>query len=186
MYRARSATAIILLSLAIAACTNSAPQTNSDDAASADKAAGTSGALLELGTAPATGEAFPLATGSVILGSFAAPTDGMLTSLAVQIGNYANSADGEFRLEACQAGQCSSGIAPLSGSRDNAYLEASLSEPLQIQGGEPVHYRIIRASGTGPAAIWLYPVAAGQAGIQVNEQTTIASVPRIGLRVAAR
>lgn len=186
MTASRHMRSTLLLALTLAACadTEQHPRAATDQSVSEGTQPEATASLLELGTASTAGEAFPLAAGSVIHGAFPSPRDGVLKAIAAQIGNYANSADGEFRFEVCHAGACSAGSAQLDGSQDNAFLEATLEKPLEVRAGAPVEYRIIRASGQGPAAVWLYAVGTAQAGAQVNEQKPMASAPRLAIRFA--
>jgi hypothetical protein len=176
----------LLLALVLVACadTEQHSRTAADQNVPEGRYSDASASLVELGTASTVGEAFPLAAGSVIQGAFSAPRDGVMTAIAAQIGNYANSADGEFRFEVCYARACSGGTAHLDGSQDNAFLEVMLEKPLGVRADAPVEYRIIRTSGQGPAAVWLYAVNPSQAGAQVNEQKPMASAPRLAIRFA--
>jgi hypothetical protein len=185
MTASRHMRSTFLLALTLAACTDTEqhPRAATGQSVSEDTQPDATASLVELGTKSTVGEAFPLAAGSVIHGVFPAPRDGALTAVAAQVGNYANSADGEFRFEVCHDRACSAGTAQLDGSQDNAFLEATLEKPLEVRAGAPVEYRIIRASGQGPAAVWLYGVDTGQ-GVRINEQKPIPSAPRLAMRFA--
>src|SRR5690606_23894417 len=61
-------------------------------------------------------EAFPLASGSFITGSLTVPAGSRVSSFAVQVGNYGNTADGAISVDLCQAEQCARGQTALAGS----------------------------------------------------------------------
>lgn len=142
------------------------------------------GDLNELLTAESDSSAFPLATGSFVTGSFQPAIAGTLSSIAVQIGNYANTADGLVAIEACQKGNCAEGKEALEGSTDNGYLEIALSSPIPVVAGEPVTYRFVKVDGASPVALWLYAPTDTLSAIKVNDQTTLERTPKIAVRFA--
>lgn len=101
-------------------------------------------------------EAIMLSEGENLTYEVAAPSDGVLNGVAIQIGNFGGSSEGEIGLRVCQDEVCSEGTATLAGSVDNAALPVALDAPLQITQG-PMQVRVSRESGYNPFAVWAYP-----------------------------
>lgn len=140
-------------------------------------------ALVELPVGAGNASAFPLAPGSFITGSLPAREGPAPKVLAVQIGNFANTTDGELVVELCRAGQCTSGQADLSRSVDNTYLEVHLGATLgEDTSGAPFRYRIVKSGGSQPVAIWLYALNAEQESPKANDQFALERAPKLAMR----
>ena len=185
MRTASSLALAVFVATALSACLDR-PETPASkvDAESAPAAGATStpprdSVEVAVGTGDAT--AFPLVPGSFLKGSLATPDGAVPKSVAVQIGNYANSADGSLGIDLCRLDDCISGRATLAGSVDNAYLEVAFDGTLPADAGGTLEYRIVKLDGEKPVAVWLYPLADGAAGARVNDQDAIDRMPKLKL-----
>lgn len=133
---------------------------------------------------PKSQEAFPLATGSFISGSFTAPRTGVISSVSVVIGNYNNTSDGDLTAKLCQNEQCETGSAGLAQSTDNQYLAIALEHPVKVSGDAPVTYTFTRTHGTKPMAIWTYAPSATLTQMTVNSDAPIQRTPNIAITFA--
>lgn len=101
-------------------------------------------------------EAILLSEGENLTFEIAAPLDGVLNGVAIQIGNFGGSSEGEISVRVCQDEACGEGSATLAGAVDNAALPVALDTPLQITQG-PMEVRVSRKSGYNPFAVWAFP-----------------------------
>jgi hypothetical protein len=169
--------AIATLSLLFVGCGGKQPA-----AASAPQAAAPSNsAQFELLTNQASKEAFPLATGSFISGSFAAPRIGIISGVSVVIGNYDNTSDGDLMAKLCQNEQCETGSVELAQSVDNDYLAIVLEHPLKVSGNTPITYTFTRAQGAKPMAIWTYAADTNLTSMRVNGAAPVQRTPSIAI-----
>lgn len=186
MNRLQKVGTAILIAAVATACVDrqSTPKQVEVDRA-ADAIAGdarSSGTLHELLPDPAGAEAFPLVAGSFITGSLDVPAGSRISAVAIQIGNYGNSAAGHVSIELCDEGKCSVGQQSLAGSVDNQYLEIALANPLDVQGDSALKYRFTKVDGEGPVALWTYPPTGSLPAVKVNDATDLGRVPKIALR----
>lgn len=187
MIFSRLTTIAILTALATSGCVDRTPVPASTqaDSAAASAAATTStasGELLELMMGTGESDAFPLATGSFVTGSLNLPKAGKVSAFAIQIGNYANTADGNVSIELCQHGRCSSGQQSLAGSKDNEYLEIAMERPLDVGTDSPLTYRFTKLDGGNQVALWLYEPTEVLSAMKINDQTAVERAPKIALR----
>lgn len=169
---------LTLISLLIVGCSDK----QSAEAPTPQGAASSRGGQVELLSSPTSQEAFPLATGSFISGSFTAPRAGMISSVSVVIGNYANTSDGDLTAKLCQNEQCETGSADLAQSADNQHLAIALERPLKVGTDAPVIYTFTRMHGAKPMAIWTYAPGANLAQMKVNGATPIERTPDLAIQ----
>lgn len=111
-------------------------------------------------TVDGANEAVFLAEGEAVTYRVLAPSEGALTGVGVQIGNFGGSSEGEIGVRVCQQDVCREGSAPLAGSVDNSSLGIALDSYLEVAEG-PVELRVSRKSGYNPFAVWAYPAETG-------------------------
>jgi hypothetical protein len=171
---------LALLSLLIVGCSDKQP---AEAPPPQDTASSPSG-QVELLPSPTSQEAFPLATGSFISGSFTAPRAGTISSVSVVIGNYDNTSDGDLTAKLCQNEQCETGSADLAQSADNQYLAIALEHPVKVSGNAPITYTFTRTHGTKPMAIWTYAPSATLTQMKVNSDAPMQRTPNIAITFA--
>lgn len=140
------------------------------------------GAQVELASGLTSKEAFPLATGSAISGSFTSPRVGAISVVSVTIGNYGNTSDGELSTKLCQRDRCETGKVDVNGSTDNSYLAIALQNPLEVVVDVPVSYTITRTQGTMPLAIWTYAPSTNLTQMKINDAPPVQRTPNLAVR----
>jgi hypothetical protein len=168
---------LALLSLLIVGCSDKQPA----EAPAPQDAASSPSGQVELLSSPTSQEAFPLATGSFISGSFTAPRAGTISSVSVVIGNYGNTSDGDLTAKLCQNEQCETGSANLAQSADNQYLAIALERPLKIGTDAPVIYTFTRTHGTKPMAIWTYAPGTNLTQMTINGGAPVQRTPNVAI-----
>ncbi len=81
---------------------------------------------------------------------------GVVRSIAILIGNYANTADGVFHVTVCSGTTCRAGRRELRGSRDDDFLRVELDRALPISDRQ-IRFTIETTGAHRAVAIWLYP-----------------------------
>ena len=170
--------AIATLTLLVVGCNDKRPA----EAPAPQTAASSGNVQVELLTDPTSQEAFPLATGSFISGSFTTPDAGGISSVSVVIGNYDNTSDGDLTAKLCQNEQCETGSVDLAQSVDNHYLAIALEHPLKVSSDTPVTYTLTRVHGTKPMAIWTYAPGTHLTQMKINGAAPIERTPNLAIR----
>jgi len=126
--------------------------------------------------------------GDFIDGQFIAAHTGKLTSVAVRVGNFQETSDGQLAISICNAARCSIGVADLSNTSDNNYLEVRVASPVTTQQNEPVRFRISSRQATRPVAVWLNPPLEGSASLWRFHSASGSdrAIPNQTLRLEAR
>ncbi|SOD55612.1 hypothetical protein [Pseudoxanthomonas wuyuanensis] len=105
-------------------------------------------------------------------GTFDAPRSGFVRSFSVFIGNYHGASDGILNVEVCSARACTHGARPLATSSDNSSFAMELSDPIWLQAGTAVEFRIVTEGASHPLAIWTYPPKPGSPRLQAADAST--------------
>jgi hypothetical protein len=180
MHNLRLAAIAVFVLVATGCSDKQAPEAIAPQATTSGGAS--NGAQVELASDLTSKEAFPLATGSSLSGSFTSPRAGSISIVSVTIGNYANTADGELGARLCQQDRCETGKVDVNGSADNSYLAIALQNPLKVVVGTPVSYTITRTQGTMPLAIWTYAPSANLAQMKINDAPPVLRTPNLAVR----
>ena len=98
-------------------------------------------------------------------GEFAAVHSGRVTSIAVKIGNYQGTSDGNLDISVCNERKCSTGSAGLYGTSDNNYMEVRIPVGIEVEQDGILRFRITLRDATRPVAVWLNPSTEGAARI---------------------
>lgn len=124
--------------------------------------------------------------GAFVDGSFLADRSGSISSMAVPIGNFDRTSDGELEVSVCNRTRCVSGIADLSKSLDNSYLDIDFAKTVAVQKDARILFRIRTHNATRPVALWTSASTPASAQIlRVREpEATEKTVPgqTIGIR----
>lgn len=136
---------------------------------------------LDIPVGSGEANAFALAPGSFVSGTFVMPQAARVSTIGVQIGNYGGSADGRLAVDLCQEERCTSGSTAIAGSVDNAVLDIVMSPALDVASGAALRYRVVKADGDLPVAVWLYPPPEGAQPALANGDAPTKGIPRITL-----
>lgn len=191
------AAAIVTSMLLLAGCQKESPQ--SQEGAAAESAANViepqAGPMDEAITAPADarsielpvgeGGAEPMAVfgGQSITGQLIGLDPNQIMAIGVRVGNYMNKSDGSFEMKACVDSTCQVATVPLQGSKDNGYLIFNFPEALTVATGQTLDFTLSRSQSANGAAIWTYPLLAGQGSIKSAKGTDTERMPKVALYV---
>lgn len=124
-----------------------------------------------------------LRNGAVARVTWRAPASGQVERIAVQIGNYGGTSDGDLVVTACAQAGCVSQRGSLKGSRDNAFFELALPRPWRLTFGEQLNMEITNNGSTQPVALWTYPASKGSAVVASTSVPDTGSLSGRGLRL---
>lgn len=103
--------------------------------------------------------------GTFIDGAFVAARSGRISSVAVPIGNFGRTSDGELEISICNALRCATGRANLATSLDNNYVEVHFDSMVPTEEGARVPFRIRTRHAIRPVAVWTAASVEGSAQI---------------------
>lgn len=97
-----------------------------------------------------------LAQGQTFSARFSAPRAGTLTQLGVMIGTGNGAADGQLRLQVCEAQHCTEGSAPLTTAADNAFITVPLEKHIVVDKDAELSIVLTAHGGQHGVALWLH------------------------------
>jgi hypothetical protein len=124
--------------------------------------------LIESPIADQRNDALPLSNGQMATVYWQSPRAGMLARVSVFIGNYHGSSDGDLVMEVCPPRNCIRLQRPLKGTRDNSHVEFMLKEPVLLNRGESLSFRISTVNSTQKVALWTYASTQGSARMHLS------------------
>lgn len=157
----RNTPLILAFSALLAACGADQPTPANEEVATDDSAPNTAtianaGKTVELASSTIDQKVTALAPEYSISGQFRVAEEGEIAAFSVLIGNYFNTADGNLAVELCQKGICQTGSNALATSQDNTMFQIKLSKELKVVAGEPVTYKLTKASGKSEVVVWTF------------------------------
>lgn len=129
-----------------------------------------------------TNKPLGLGAGHSVSASFTATKFGSVSAVAIFIGNYANTSDGELQVKLCQAEVCSTGASSLLSSRDNTYFRIPLKSTLTVRkDGGPINFVLSRLGGSKPFVIWGYPATDPAQAMKFENGASSGKAAKVGL-----
>jgi hypothetical protein len=106
-----------------------------------------------------------------------------ISQLAINQGNYDDTATGLLSATLCSNGICATGSGDLRNSLDNVPFAITLAGQVPLKPGAAYTVTIAHRSGTSPDAIWLYRDRAASTGLGINH-TLSGRSPKIAFSVS--